>query len=420
MIYFVLFKMMTILYNIALHVYYLLVLIASLFNPKARLWIAGRRGWRSKLRNWNPSGEPVIWFHAASLGEFEQGRPLIDKIRESHAGYRLLLTFYSPSGYEIRKNYAGADLVMYLPLDTVYNARLFVKLVRPVAVVFIKYEFWPSFLRQIQRSQHPVYLISAIFRPGQVFFKWYGTWFRKILSCITYYFVQDSSSAGLLNKIGISNCLVAGDTRFDRVESVARGAREIEIARKFSGGHNCLVAGSTWPEDEALLIRLINESGKQNRFIIAQHEISPARLNQLTSQLGSDYLLYSRAGTESMEDKQVLVIDNIGMLSSLYRYGRIAYIGGGFGKGIHNILEAAAFGIPVIFGPYYEKFREARELLQQGGAFSVTHYGELRQIMDQLSHDPVYYERAARVAGNYVQDNTGSTALILQHLFRNI
>jgi 3-deoxy-D-manno-octulosonic-acid transferase len=383
------------------------------------LWIKGRMGWRTRIRNWNTAGKPVIWFHAASLGEFEQGRPLIDKIRENHPKYNILLTFYSPSGFEIRKNYPGADLVMYLPMDTSYNARLFVKLVNPIATVFIKYEFWHFYLKELHQTKHPVFLISAIFRPGQAFFKWYGAWFRKNLQFIDYFFVQDKDSAHLLHQIALTNCKVSGDTRFDRVKTLSDSAKDIEIARLFSDGHDCLVAGSTWPEDEEFLLRLINESDAKVRFIIAPHEITSYHINQLTSRITSDFVLYSRATVQAEYiDKQVLIIDNIGMLSSLYRYGRIAYIGGGFGKGIHNILEAAAFGIPVIFGPNFEKFREARELLSQGGAFNIKNYEDLRNVLNKLNSYPEKYNSSARTAGSYVRENTGATSIIFDFLAR--
>lgn len=407
---------MTFLYHISIHVYYFLVLIASAFNPKARSWIKGRMGWRKKIRNWNQAGRQVIWFHAASLGEFEQGRPLIDKIRNTRPGCSILLTFYSPSGFEIRKNYPGADLVVYLPLDTSYNARLFISLVNPIATVFIKYEFWHFYLKELHRSNHPTYIISAIFRTDQAFFKWYGSWFRKNLGYIDFFFVQDKHSAELLKQLGHTNCRISGDTRFDRVKSLADGAKDIETARLFSSGHLCLIAGSTWPEDELLLARYINESDAGARFIVAPHEISDARIQQLISRLTRGNVLYSRASSEGFKEKQVLIMDNMGMLSSVYRYGQIAYIGGGFGKGIHNILEAAAFGIPVIFGPKFEKFREARELLALGGAFSINNYEDLHNILHELINNHEKYKSASLAAGRYVGENTGATSIIYDFL----
>jgi 3-deoxy-D-manno-octulosonic-acid transferase len=410
---------MTLLYHISIHIYYFLVLIASAFNPKARQWIKGRMGWRSKLRNWNPDKKTVIWFHAASLGEFEQGRPLIDKIRENNPQIRILLTFYSPSGFEIRKNYPGADLVMYLPMDSSYNARLFVKLANPAATVFIKYEFWHFYLKELHSAKHPVYLISAIFRPAQAFFKWYGAWFRRNLHFIDYFFVQDKDSSLLLNQIGIVNCKVSGDTRFDRVMALAGTSKDIDTARAFSEGFDCLVAGSTWPEDEEFLARFINESETKIRFIVAPHEITASHIHQLTSRISKSYILFSQVNaTTDFRNTQVLIIDNIGMLSSLYRYGRIAYIGGGFGKGIHNILEAAAYGIPVIFGPNFEKFREARELLSHGGAFCINNYDELHGKIMELVRNTEEYGNASRTAGAYVHENTGATDIIIDYLAR--
>jgi len=410
---------MTFLYHIVIHVYYFLVLVASAFNPKARLWIKGRMGWKKKLNNWNSSGKPVIWFHAASLGEFEQGRPLIDRIKENRSDCSILLTFYSPSGFEIRKNYPGADLVMYLPLDTSYNARRFIKLVNPIAAIFIKYEFWHFFLKELKNTNRPVFLISAIFRPGQPFFKWYGRWFRKNLEFIDFFFVQDKDSAVLLNQAGLSNCRISGDTRFDRVKDLAETAKNIEIARMFSADHTCLVAGSTWPGDEEFLARYINESDTGMRYIIAPHEITASHIHQLTSLLTKEYVLFSTiaSGTEYM-NKQVLIIDNIGMLSSLYRYSKIAYIGGGFGRGIHNILEAATYGIPVIFGPNFNKFREARELVSKAGAFSISDYQDLRNILQELTGNKEKYNRSALAAGTYVRENTGATSVIFEYLKR--
>ncbi len=411
---------MTLLYHIAIHLYYLVALVVLPFNTKARSWVTGRLGWRADLRGWRSQGDRVIWVHAASLGEFEQGRNLIEEIRNRYPALKILLTFFSPSGYEIRKNYPGADHVMYLPLDTAYNARRFINLVRPDMVFFIKYEFWHFYLRQLRVGKIPVYLVSGIFRPGQVFFRGFGTWFRRSLECIDFFFVQDETSVQLLNQTGFSNCAVSGDTRFDRVISVTKAARDIPVARIFAEGRYCFVAGSTWPEDEELLARYINESAGDTCYIVAPHEIHVSHLEQLSKRLTRSSVQLSQATTENVREYQVLIIDNIGMLSSLYGYGRIAYIGGGFGKGIHNILEAAAFGIPVVFGPRCGKFREARELISLGGAFCIRHYGELSSVLDQLRNDQGYYTGAARTAGDYVRRNTGATALIIDHVFRNL
>ncbi len=411
---------MAFLYHIAIHLYYLIVLAVSPFNPKARSWIRGRLGWRSSLQAWRNPVDQVIWVHAASLGEFEQGRPLIDEIKTKYTEYKLLLTFFSPSGFEIRKNYPGADHVMYLPLDTCYNARRFVKLVNPAAAFFIKYEFWYNHLRQLRSGHHPVYLISAIFRPGQVFFKWFGSWYKKSLAFIDFFFVQDESSKSLLKQAGLSNCTVSGDTRFDRVIKVAGAARDVPLARIFAEGRYCMVAGSTWPEDEEFLSRYINESAEDICFIIAPHEISEAHLNRLILRLARSSVLFSNASVDTLHEAQVLIIDNMGMLSSLYRYGRVAYIGGGFGKGIHNILEAAAFGIPVIFGPNYHKFREARELIALGGAFTIHNSGELTSVLEMFRFNRERYNISSQMSTNYVHNNTGATTIILNHVFKKL
>lgn len=409
---------MTFIYRIAILIFYGLLLAASPFNRKARQWISGRFGWRASLKAWCLQGGPVIWVHAASLGEFEQGRPLIDSIRQRHPGYRILLTFYSPSGYEIRKDYPGADHVMYLPLDTPANARFFADQVKPVSALFIKYEYWFFFFKALSERNHPIYLISAIFRPSQAFFQWYGDWFRKKLGFVSYFFVQDDPSADLLRGIGIDRCQVTGDTRFDRVNTVAAAARDIPVASAFANGLFCLVAGSTWPEDEDILVDYIHSGPPHQKYIIAPHEVKPASLNRLTTRLTCPTVLFSQATPETVGQFRVLVIDNMGMLSSLYRYGKAAYIGGGFSKGIHNILEAAAFGIPVIFGPNYHKFREANELIRLGGAFSVKRKEDLPAVLELLSQ-PESYAAACRTAGSYVAGNTGATGIILDALFHD-
>ena len=409
---------MILLYSIAIHFFYAIMLFVSLFNKKARLWINGRKGWRKKLGQWQPSVTPVLWFHAASLGEFEQGRPLIEEFKKRQPGCSLLLTFYSPSGFEIRKNYEEADLVCYLPLDTWYNARRFVNLVKPDVAFFIKYEFWYFYLRLLYQKNLQVYLISGIFRPGQVFFRWYGSWFRKKLRYFKHFFVQDQTSADLLGSLGLHNTTISGDTRFDRVTMLNSLAKKIDIAEAFSSEHFCLVAGSTWPADEDLLVKLINESVNNIKLIIAPHEIDEEHISKLAALIKRSYVLYSASSLSNVIDKQVLIIDNIGMLSSLYRYGQLAFIGGGFGKGIHNILEAAAFGKPVIFGPNYWKFREAIELIRIGGAFTVNNYDELHTVISSLKIDTEKYKASCLKASDYVKNNIGATDIILRDIVK--
>jgi len=407
---------MTLLYRLALSVFYGLLFAVSPFNRKARQWVTGRYGWRTALKRWNSEGHPVVWVHAASLGEFEQGRPVIEAIRQLRPEMRILLTFYSPSGFEIRKTYPGADLVLYLPLDGSSNARTFLKYAKPATALFIKYEYWYFFLRALSEARIPVHMIAPIFRPSQAFFRWYGAWFRRKLGFITSFFVQDEASGKLLESIGITRYRVTGDTRFDRVAAVVAASKEIPLAAAFAAGHPCMVAGSTWPGDEDVLLRHIHNGPENWKYIIAPHEVKPAALNRLTSQLRCPFLLFSQATEDSVQHCRVLIIDNIGMLSSLYRYGKVAYIGGGFGKGIHNILEAAAYGIPVIFGPRYRKFREACELVRLGGAYPVAWAEDLPRIMEQLAESDTY-TAACRTAGAYVSENTGATRTITTALF---
>ena len=405
---------MTLLYTLLIHLLYALLLPVSLFSQKAALWVKGRKEWRSKLKQWEPVDFPRLWFHAASLGEFEQGLPVIEELKKEYPHCSILLTFFSPSGYEIRKNYSKADCVIYLPLDTSYNAREFIRLAKPNAAFFIKYEFWYFYLRELYREGIPTYLISARFRPGQIFFMPFAYWFRKKLSFFRHFFVQDQSSLDLLNKIGFNNVSVTGDTRFDRVIENSTKAKRIELAASFCSGYTSLIAGSTWPADEKLLARYIEESDV--RMIIAPHETDQRHISKLSQLTGNKSVLYSGAVQNGLNGEQVLIIDNMGMLSSLYTYGKIAYIGGGFGKGIHNILEAAVFGMPVIFGPNYSKFREAIELIATGGAFAVGSFDELKTVMDKLTGSPQMLESASSRAKEYVLSNAGATAKILDIL----
>lgn len=403
---------MTLIYSFVIHLLYLIIWVISPFNPKARLWISGRMGWRNKLQQKLP-GKPVYWFHAASLGEFEQGRPLIEAIKKKLPQCTVVLTFYSPSGFEIRKNYPVADLVCYLPLDTSCNAKRFISLIQPDAAFFIKYEYWYFYLRALHNSNIPVYLVSGLFRQDQTFFRWYGGWFRNKLRFISHFFVQDQSSASLLQSHGFHNVIISGDTRFDRVSSLARVPDEIAGLRAFVAGGYCLVAGSTWPRDEEILIRFINETGQNIKMVIAPHEIHQQHILRLTSQVKKKYVLYSQAGEENLPECQVLIMDNIGMLSSLYRYGQIAYVGGGFGVGIHNILEPAVHGLPVIFGPIYSKSREAIDLIKEGGAFGINGHEEFNQTIHALMNDPIKYTAASTAARQYVSENTGATEIIM-------
>lgn len=405
---------MFIVYNIIIKLYFFSICIASLFNNKARLWIRGRKGIFRTLKDQIDQKHPVAWFHCASLGEFEQGRPVIEKFRDQHPDMKILLTFFSPSGYEVRKDYTGADFVFYLPLDSPKNARRFISIVNPEVVYFIKYEYWYFYLKRLNKNDIPVFLVSAGFRNDQVFFKWYGAWYRKILKFFSHLFVKNESSKELLGTIGIDNVTVSGDTRFDRVADIAGRPAPIPLAEQFKQDKIVVVAGSTWPGDEEILVKYINGSGGDIKFIIAPHEISKDNIIRLCNAINKSEILFSEAGKKNIDNAQVLIIDNVGMLSSLYKYGSIAYIGGGFGKGIHNILEAACFGMPVLFGPNYKKFNEAGDLIRKKAAFCVNNYDEFKDILDGMLSDISGLKEAGRIAREYVESNVGATDIILE------
>jgi 3-deoxy-D-manno-octulosonic-acid transferase len=408
---------MDFLYKAGIIAYSLLIRGVAFFKPKARQFVSGRKNWRKNLASKIDTNASYIWVHCASLGEFEQGRPLIEEIRKRFPQYRILLTFFSPSGYEIRKNYDQADIIMYMPLDTPRNAKDFIRIARPHKAFFIKYEYWYFFISELKRQNIPLYIISAIFRETQPFFKnnLQGRWYNKILRMPEHFFVQDEKSATLLKSAGISNYTVSGDTRFDRVAAIAKAAKDIPLVEKFSSGKPLLIAGSTWKPDEELLADYINSH--ELKMVIAPHEVTPANLNQLEQLLKKPFIRFSKAAQANPEDYQVLIIDSVGMLSSLYRYGSIAYLGGGFGVGIHNILEAAVFGLPVIFGPRYEKFREAVERKKEGGAFSVHNYQQVKEVIDGLLNEQVKLEVSSAACSAFVAKNTGSTNLIITKVF---
>ncbi len=415
---------MLFLYNLGVRLYGLAIWLMSGFQSKASAWRKGRQQWRQQLRQFRasvPSNRPILWLHAASLGEFEQGRPIIEAFKTRFPDYLIVLTFFSPSGYSIRKNYELADYVAYLPLDTPANSRDWLDILQPQLVVFVKYEFWYHFLTQLHNRRTPTLLISAVFRPEQIFFRWYGGLFRTILHCFDHIFVQDDRSFQLLHRFGYTKIASAGDTRVDRVQKIAAQAKAFPVIKQFVGEAPVLIAGSTWPEDEAILVDYLNTTAPPNwRFIIAPHEIQQEKIQQLEQQLPVVSCRYSQAQkTGYPTDCRVLIIDNIGMLSSLYRYGRIAYIGGGFGKGIHNTLEPVAFALPVIFGPKYHKFTEAVNLIATGGAFSIEDAKAFRSIMDQLTKE-VPYQATATAAQNFIQKNQGATQLIMEHIANSI
>jgi 3-deoxy-D-manno-octulosonic-acid transferase len=397
--------------------YHLLVSLASLFHTKARDFIQGRKGWFDDLQANTAGWERTVWFHCASLGEFEQGRPLLEEIRERDPEVKILLTFFSPSGYRIRKDYPQADYVTYLPLDTPRNARKFVEQVHPEKVFFIKYEYWYFMLRQLHRQNIPLYLVSAIFRKDQLFFRWYGGWFRHMLNFYHHLFVQDERSGDLLKTYGIDSVTVSGDTRFDRVQKIVAGAPAVPFVEQFRGDSLLLVGGSTWPSDEELLIRYYQETDTSLKLLLAPHEVHRQNIRRILSRFRpEEVMVWSEVVDEDPAQARVLIIDTIGMLSSLYGYGKLAYVGGGFGKGIHNILEAATYGIPVVFGPRHQKFREANDLIEKGGAFSVQDFASFKKRMDSFLTEPRQMDEAGAIAGSYVKSHAGATRRILSKI----
>ncbi len=405
---------MNFIYGIGIRIYTLLVLIVSPFNKKAKEMIIGRRGLLKRIKKEVNRDDNLIWIHAASLGEFEQGRPLIEKIKQSHPEYKIMLTFFSPSGYNLRKNYELADYVYYLPFDYKWSAKKFIKYTNPKIVFFIKYEYWVNFLTELERKSIPTYVVSAIFRDDQIFFnKYIGWWFRNLLNKFTQIYVQNSDSKTLLNKYNIDRVTLSGDTRFDRVYEIATKAEELPIIENFKSDKRLIVAGSTWPKDEDFFVDYINKSSSKIKFIIAPHEIEVKRVNKLLNTIDKSVIKYSEIEGKDLSTYDVLIIDNIGLLSRLYRYADFGYIGGGFGVGIHNILEAATFGLPIVFGPNYLKFKEANDLIYRGSAFSIESQNELNETFSKLLNDDVLLERLSNVSADYVNESRGSTELII-------
>ncbi|QBQ42702.1 3-deoxy-D-manno-octulosonic acid transferase [Sphingobacterium psychroaquaticum] len=408
---------MHLLYDLGIWLYGLILRLISPFYAKAKLWVEGRRGIFIRLEQTVESGSHPIWFHFASLGEFEQGRSVMEGIKKKYPDEKILITFFSPSGFEVRKNTPLADYVFYLPADTSRNARRFLDIVQPKLAVFTKYEYWYHYFKELDRRQVQLLMISSIFREEQVFFKWYGGFFRSILKRVTFFFTQNTDSVLWLKSIGITQAGLAGDTRFDRVVELPKQRRSIaEVEDFLLGSGVVLVAGSTWLPDEQLLAELLSAQ-KGLKIILAPHEIHDSHIRDV-QQLFPKSLLLSQYATYNAVEKQqatVLVIDNIGMLSSLYGYGELAYIGGGFGAGIHNTLEAATYGLPVIFGPKYAKFQEAVDLIEVGAGFSISTVAELFEVFEALQHH-VKLENASFASAKYVKEKAGATQIIMRYL----
>lgn len=425
-------------YNIVIYFVLWGIAIASLFNEKVRkMWRGEREAFKILKQKVDPDAK-YVWFHAASLGEFEQGRPLMERIRKEHPQYKILLTFYSPSGYEVRKNYEGADIICYMPVDTRLNAIRFLRLVRPVMAFFIKYEFWSNFLHILKHRGVPTYSVSSIFREDQVFFKWYGKSYANVLKCFTRFFVQNEESKRLLAGIGITDVDVVGDTRFDRVLQIKEAAKQLPICEAFRKGsasasaeassvsaetssaealpktdYKVFVAGSSWPPDEEIFIRFFNEH-KDWRLLIAPHVIGEDHLKLILSLIkGKKVVRYTQTSPEEAAEADVLIIDCFGLLSSMYRYGDVAYVGGGFGVGIHNTLEAAVWNMPVIFGPNNKKFQEAQGLLKSGGGFEIHNFEEFEGLMNSMMNDGAFLKSSGDKAGAFVASLSGATDKVL-------
>ncbi len=401
------------------------VLVSSLFSAKARKWREGRRSIFQRLKQAIPANEKVIWMHCASLGEFEQGRPVLENIRRQYPGHKILLTFFSPSGYEIRKNYDGADWVFYLPMDGRRNARCFMEIIHPTLVIFVKYEFWYYYLTAVKKKNIPLLLISSSFRSQQLFFRWYGGLHRKMLHCFTHIFVQDSQSKALLDKAGLAvSCSVAGDTRFDRVSAIADKFEPISAIEIFADNKKVFIAGSTWPEDERVIQKAFATlTDNDLKLIIAPHEINERHISNLLK-LFPGALLYSQFNTEAAKNAAVLIIDNIGMLSRLYKYAWITYVGGAqIKRGIHNVLEAAVYDKIVLFGPEYDKNPEVVELVKAGGGIPINDIQKdgqlLRQVIEVLLAGQEEYAMRSKAAGDFVRDRRGATASIMRFIQEN-
>ena len=406
-------------YDFFLYLYSLGVAIDSLFNAKVK------KMWRGEHQAFNILREKVdpeakyIWFHAASLGEFEQGRPLMECIHQAHPEYKILLTFFSPSGYEVRKDYQGADIICYLPLDTPFNAKRFLELIHPVMAFFIKYEFWRNYLNILKKRNIPTYSVSSIFREKQIFFRWYGCVYAHVLKCFTRLFVQNQKSKDLLEMIGVRDVDIVGDTRFDRVLQIKEAAKPFPVVEAFKKGYKVFIAGSSWPPDEDIFIKFFNEHPDW-RLVIAPHVITPEHLKQIQSKLKMATVYYTDTTPEEAAHAQCLVINCFGLLSGIYRYVDVAYIGGGFGVGIHNTLEAGVWNVPVIFGPNNKRFREAQGLLKSGGGFEIQSYEDFEQLMNTFLKDPAVVKRAGDAAGAFVRSLAGATQRVFDYVEKTV
>lgn len=407
---------MLFLYNLVVSIAEFFLKIVALFSPKIKLFVEGRKDVFTILEEKIKPTDRTIWFHSASLGEYEQGLPVIEKIKEKYPSHKIIITFFSPSGYEVRKNNNVADTTIYLPLDTKRNAKKFLQLTRPEFAFFIKYEFWLNYLKELENNKIPTYLISGIFRDNQMFFKWYGGFYRKALTAFTYFFVQNEKSKEKIEALGFKNVIVSGDTRFDRVAAILERDNTVDFIKDFKNNTPTIVIGSSWPKDEALLAEYINQTSGNVKFIIAPHNIKQEQISSLKSQITKTTVLFSeKANIKDLSNYDVFIIDTVGLLTKIYSYGTIAYVGGGFGNpGIHNILEPATFGIPILIGPNYSNFAEAVELVKLEGCIVISNAAELKQCFDHLLLDENYLKQKSEICRLYIQENKGATESIMK------
>ncbi|WP_111709048.1 3-deoxy-D-manno-octulosonic acid transferase [Lutibacter citreus] len=406
------------LYNIVVYIVGLILKLIVPFNKKIELFVNGRKESFLKLSSKISKKDQVIWIHSASLGEFEQGRPIVEKLREIYPSKKIVVTFFSPSGYEIRKDYNGADVVCYLPLDSIYNAKKFMNIVQPELAIFVKYEFWPNFLNELKKREVKTILVSGIFRESQAFFKWYGGWMRKSLQTFSHFFVQEPASKKLLNTAGFKNVTVSGDTRFDRVSEILKQDNNLAYISKFKNNCYTLVAGSTWKEDEDLLVNYINnEASEKEKFIIAPHNIKTEDITHLKNSIKKTVVLFSEKDNSDLKNVQVFIVDTIGILTKIYSYADVAYIGGGYTKsGVHNVLEPATFGIPIVIGPNYSKFNEVVELVDNEACFVVDNSKKITVLLKEFFQEDEKRKKAGRRAGDYVKSKIGATNTLLKYL----
>lgn len=408
-------KQMLFLYNLVISIAGFFLKIVALFSPKIKLFVEGRKNVFSILEEKIKPSDKTIWFHSASLGEYEQGLPVIEKIKEKYPSHKIIVTFFSPSGYEVRKNNTVADVTVYLPLDSKSNAKRFLKLVHPEFVFFIKYEFWLNYLKELEKSKTPTYLISGIFRDSQMFFKWYGGFYRNALKAFTYFFVQNESSKQKIETIGFKNVIISGDTRFDRVVAILERDNTLDYIENFKNNQPIIVIGSSWPKDEALIAEYINQAPDNIKFIIAPHNIKTDQIAALKSLLTKSTILYSEKEEKDLSNYNVFIIDTIGLLTKIYSYAAIAYVGGGFGNpGIHNILEPATFGIPIVIGPNFANFAEAVSLVELEGCVSVSTFNELKTVFDRLLNDAAFFKEKSKICKSFIQENKGATDTIMR------